>query len=273
MDDAKTYVSANYMLLAAVLLVIVAGIYFLLSRPRQTGHRIGAVIMSRPGKAPEPPVNPHQFGDVWYYADHTGQVGPFSFNKLKARVAWIPDANNVFVWGEGMSEWQKVVAIPELNRRIKRPPLPRVKTPRDYSELGRFIPCFLVLIAVVSAVGVLVDKGPSTPLTPEQITCRRDYTKCQNNEQMINDYSKMSDATVKCKTSFQSPLSTAAQNGVGFRLVHSKDAFNREYDIGKQHGASEALGGILQEYQDGINDFAGPTKSLEDIIKDELKRL
>jgi hypothetical protein len=33
--DARTYVSANYLLLVAVLLVVIAGFYFLLSRPRR----------------------------------------------------------------------------------------------------------------------------------------------------------------------------------------------------------------------------------------------
>jgi hypothetical protein len=197
-SDANTYLSANYMLLAAVLLVVVAGIYFLLSRPRQTDHRNGAVIMSRSGKVPDPPEKPHQFGDVWYYADHTGHIGPFSFKELKARLAEIPGANNLLVWCDGMSQWQKVVAIPELNERIKPPPPPNVKPPRDYSEIGLFIRRFLIFVIIMVVIAA-IGKANQPP-NPEDVACSLDYRKCHDNSHMINTYSHMFIAKTRCQT-------------------------------------------------------------------------
>src|SRR5919199_1636413 len=52
--------------------------------------------------------------DTWYYADRSGRVGPFSLADLKARLAGLPNAADVFVWRAGFQDWKRVGEVAEL---------------------------------------------------------------------------------------------------------------------------------------------------------------
>jgi uncharacterized RDD family membrane protein YckC len=84
--------------------------------------------MGRPGKpsgsnpkSPQEPTQNSRIGDVWYYISHSGQFGPYSIQDLKAELATIPDTKNLFVWCDGMTDWQKASAVPELNEPENAP--------------------------------------------------------------------------------------------------------------------------------------------------------
>lgn len=64
--------------------------------------------------------------EVWYYADHTGQVGPVSLRDLKASLARTDNIEEIYVWCARFTDWRLVGDVPELGdllaRRTRPPP-------------------------------------------------------------------------------------------------------------------------------------------------------
>jgi GYF domain 2 len=85
--------------------------------------------MGRPGKlsgsgaeSQQEPDENEQFCDVWYYADPSGQFGPYSLQQLKDEVAGLR-CDNFYVWRDGMADWQRGSAVPELADADEKPGL------------------------------------------------------------------------------------------------------------------------------------------------------
>jgi hypothetical protein len=145
--------------------------------------------------------------DVWYYADQTGQIGPFTLQEIQAELATIRNANDLFVWREGMSEWQRIGDIPALRTRTAPPPLPQVPSATShvrspFRSAFRAIGWALVIfIGFAFLIGLSSEKNNRPPTAEEKAktACREDYMLCRDNADMINNYSKMFDATYACK--------------------------------------------------------------------------
>jgi len=65
-------------------------------------------------------------GDGWYYAAPSGQFGPYRLEDLRIKIATIPDVQDLFVWRDGMANWQQVSSVPGLSATSVPPPPPRV---------------------------------------------------------------------------------------------------------------------------------------------------
>ena len=57
---------------------------------------------------------PSPMSDVWYYADQSGHLGPFSFRQLKETLSTVPDLPDVLVWCDKFPDWKRARDIPEL---------------------------------------------------------------------------------------------------------------------------------------------------------------
>jgi GYF domain 2 len=91
--------------------------------------------MGRSSNAQEPPEEPDQFGDVWYYADRGAQVGPLTGKELKRTLATIPNAKQIYVWRDGMPDWQRAGDIPDLFPRSA----PKLPPPYPVAGTKRFV--------------------------------------------------------------------------------------------------------------------------------------
>jgi GYF domain 2 len=78
------------------------------------------------GSDPDPhkTTNSDHTADGWYYANKNGEVGPYNLHDLKLKFAAIPDTDGIFVWRNGMSNWQRISDVPEFNERMQPPPPP-----------------------------------------------------------------------------------------------------------------------------------------------------
>src|SRR5277367_2120693 len=110
--------------------------------------------MDRISKVQQPPAELDQFDNVWYYVDHTGQVGPFTLQELKFKLSTIQNAKSLYVWCDGMADWQPIVSIPELNRQVKPPPPPRINPPIDFGLKYRQTTRGVIGLVCVLAIGV-----------------------------------------------------------------------------------------------------------------------
>jgi hypothetical protein len=145
--------------------------------------------------------------DVWYYADASAQVGPLTLQELKSKLAAIPNSKRLFAWREGMSDWKNVSDIPELRaRKVSPPPLPKKqRQPVNHAAGIKGLALFIAVIVVSAVLSAVFGPGPSfntTISSPRAValpTCRDDFKICKDNAEMINNYSKMLDATVRGK--------------------------------------------------------------------------
>jgi GYF domain 2 len=71
------------------------------------------------GSDPHKTTNSDHTADGWYYANKNGEVGPYNLHDLKLKFAAIPDTDGIFVWRNGMSNWQRISDVPEFNERMQ----------------------------------------------------------------------------------------------------------------------------------------------------------
>jgi hypothetical protein len=66
---------------------------------------------------------------------------------------------------------------------------------------GFLIVLFVIIVSVVSVNSGNQTPNPTTPpkLTTQEDSCRSDWTKCDDNEQLVNHYSDWSHVKVDCK--------------------------------------------------------------------------
>jgi hypothetical protein len=118
--------------------------------------------MDRSSKAQHRPAELDQVDDVWYYVDHTGQVGPFTLQELKIKLSTIQNAKSLHVWCDGMADWQPVASIPELNRQVNPPPPPRINPPNYFGLKYRQTIRGVIGLVSILAIGVYFS-GSYTP--------------------------------------------------------------------------------------------------------------
>jgi hypothetical protein len=69
--------------------------------------------------------------------------------------------------------------------------------PRTKSRLGGLLAILVIVIAVTVVVNHTNQSGNTT--TAQNDSCRSDWTKCVDNEQLVNQYSDWSLVQVRCK--------------------------------------------------------------------------
>jgi hypothetical protein len=69
--------------------------------------------------------------------------------------------------------------------------------PRRKSRLGGLLAILLILIAVSVVINHTNQPGSTTAVQDD--SCRSDWTKCTDNEQLVNQYSDWSLVQVRCK--------------------------------------------------------------------------
>lgn len=63
--------------------------------------------------------------DTWFYEANEQSVGPVNLEELVSYLSKLDEWRRTLVWQEGLAGWKQVCDIPELSRRlIKPPPLP-----------------------------------------------------------------------------------------------------------------------------------------------------
>jgi hypothetical protein len=72
--------------------------------------------------------------DEWYYTDQNGQLGPLTFQDLKARIDRLSSLKSSFVWRADFEDWRKAEDLPELRTGGRKPPPP---PPNSKSSNGR----------------------------------------------------------------------------------------------------------------------------------------
>jgi hypothetical protein len=61
-----------------------------------------------------PRQKPGPVSDVWYYADGSGHIGPFSLLQFKATLLTMPDPGEALVWCPAFDGWKRASDVPEL---------------------------------------------------------------------------------------------------------------------------------------------------------------
>jgi len=99
--------------------------------------------------------------DAWHYSSPHGQFGPYTLDNLRITLAKIPNAKEVYVWREGMINWQNAWTFPELGDVLRSspppppPPVPlRSASPRPSSTPKIIKACIAIFVAV--AVGKVI---------------------------------------------------------------------------------------------------------------------
>src|SRR5882762_8723023 len=63
--------------------------------------------------------------DTWYFANKNQPVGPFKLAELKALLEQVSGWEELMVWGNGFSQWQRAGSVKEiLALFITPPPVP-----------------------------------------------------------------------------------------------------------------------------------------------------
>jgi hypothetical protein len=148
--------------------------------------------------------------EQWYYAEGTKHVGPLSADELKRKLRASSKPWGLLVWRPGLSEWRPAGFFPELAPQQTPPPIPERRKRRSAGiGAGLFVVLILVLGWALSQsqisppTSAQSQASPSTPATPASTpaikTCRDDWTKCVDNEDMAHNYSKMDEARLACE--------------------------------------------------------------------------
>lgn len=77
---------------------------------------------------------PSPMSDVWYYANQSGHVGPFSLQQLTQTLATIENPADVLVWCNKFPNWKSVRDVPELWAEFEAPPSSPTPTPTTTLE-------------------------------------------------------------------------------------------------------------------------------------------
>jgi GYF domain 2 len=96
---------------------------------------------------------------VWFYAAPSGQFGPYSLVDLKIKLSTISDAQDLFVWRDGMVDWQRAFVVPELRPKDVRPPSPSfIQRRRNNSlSIARSFGLFGIGIFVLVVIFAVAD--------------------------------------------------------------------------------------------------------------------
>jgi hypothetical protein len=167
----------------------------------------------------------------WYYAGPKGQVGPIDLEDLKRALVKAKDPDQILVWRTGFSEWMRAGDVPEVALRRSPPPLPeelyvpaknpqRLLRPSPEFPKGKELIRGIIGLFVLGFFIVGLSSGGSKPSNtvpndgnkpsntasgttqasaPAGPSCKTDYTMCQDNADMINNYGKMYYAKAACK--------------------------------------------------------------------------
>jgi GYF domain 2 len=90
----------------------------------------------------------HRADNTRYYLSPAGQLGPFNSHELQKGIAAAPDFEGHLVWRYGMSDWQMICSVPELN--AKTTPLEKL---REHPAASR-----LVFIGVIVILGAILSQ-------------------------------------------------------------------------------------------------------------------
>jgi hypothetical protein len=72
---------------------------------------------------------------IWYYADHTGHVGPLTLQQLKQTLATMANPADVPVWCPKFPDWKKARDVPALwVQRVVSSPLPIPQTTSEIKD-------------------------------------------------------------------------------------------------------------------------------------------
>ena len=77
---------------------------------------------------------------IWYYADHTGHVGPLTLQQLKQTLATMANPADVLVWCPKFPDWKKARDVPELwAQRVGSSPSPIPQTTSEIQDKKPFL--------------------------------------------------------------------------------------------------------------------------------------
>ncbi|WP_456763682.1 DUF4339 domain-containing protein [Bradyrhizobium sp. USDA 4463] len=110
--------------------------------------------------------------DVWYYADHGGQLGPLSLQELKDTLATLPNPEDVLVWASHLPHWKRAGEVPELTAISVMPPLPpreqapKLTDPKQYISHRVWAIGLIAfpLLLVMGIGGVILGEGVKNDL-------------------------------------------------------------------------------------------------------------
>jgi uncharacterized protein DUF4339 len=95
--------------------------------------------------------------DDWYFSGPEGRTGPVSLRQLKAELASHPDADNVFVWHESLTDWVRagdVAAVladtPTIEERYRGHKTSERDWPEDAGDQRYSVGRLLMGVAVVA---------------------------------------------------------------------------------------------------------------------------
>jgi hypothetical protein len=112
-------------------------------------------------------------GDIWYYADQSGHIGPLTMLELKGALATVANAKDVLVWHEGFSDWKKAGEIPELRDiTVRPPPLPKTASTKQTTWKAKWWQ-LIIAFAFMGSIGSRFGREEMCRLSDERRTARR----------------------------------------------------------------------------------------------------
>jgi hypothetical protein len=101
--------------------------------------------------------------DDWYYSGPEGQKGPVSLQQLKNKLAAHPNAGNVFIWHDSLTDWIRAGDVAEIFAHDD--PSDRMRAPRPLErERDPVFPRLMLGVAVL-LVGCLLFYLGISPAT------------------------------------------------------------------------------------------------------------
>lgn len=77
---------------------------------------------------------------IWYYAGHTGHVGPLTLQQLEQTLATMANPADVLVWCPKFPDWKKARDVPELRvQRVGSSPSPIPQTTSEIQDKKPFL--------------------------------------------------------------------------------------------------------------------------------------
>lgn len=100
----------------------------------------------------------------WYYLDGEARRGPFSTNDLIAALVATPEPRLVKVWREGLQDWQRAGAQPELSAKlpprvsgVPQPPILPSGALGDAHAVARLYRRLVLLVGVQLLLGMIIN--------------------------------------------------------------------------------------------------------------------
>src|SRR5262245_28670708 len=79
---------------------------------------------------------PEASGNSWHIVVDGEQVGPLPESDIRARLARGEISTETFIWREGMADWLKIAAVPDLARGAEQPQRTATPYPPGTAEAG-----------------------------------------------------------------------------------------------------------------------------------------